>query len=67
MAGITAAQGGSLLESGDFSDFLITCQGLQYRCHRNILACVSDFFQATFTHSFKVGSELPVTERAENR
>ena len=54
MAGLTPAQGRQLLESGDHSDFLITCQGREIKVHKNLLASVSDFFRLLFKHDFKV-------------
>ena len=39
---------GKLLQSDDFSDFQIICQGTVFPVHRNILACSSSVFQPMF-------------------
>jgi len=42
---------GKLLESHQFSNFEIICQGATIPCHRNILAARSDIFAAMFEHN----------------
>jgi len=44
---------GKMLESPQFSDFRILCQGEIIPCHRDILAARSEYFVAMFEHDLK--------------
>ena len=53
MAGITAGLR-SLLDSGKYSDFKITCKGVEFKVHKAIICSASDFFSALCESGFKV-------------
>jgi hypothetical protein len=54
MAGVPVAAFHALLESGDYSDFTIKCQGTEFKIHKNILGAGSGYFKALFRSSFMV-------------
>ena len=41
---------GAIFLNGKFSDFTVTCQGKEYKCHKNILAQRSSYFDAMLSH-----------------
>ena len=45
-----------LLESGDYSDFIIECQGIEFKVHRAIVCPLSTMLQKAVSGPFKVSS-----------
>ena len=41
---------GAIFLNGRFSDFTVTCQGRQFKCHKSILAQRSSYFNAMLSH-----------------
>jgi hypothetical protein len=57
MAGLRKKTHLSLLESGNFSDFTITCGDVKFQVHRNIICPESPVLTAACNGNFKVKSE----------
>lgn len=43
----------TIFESGKFADCTITCEGREFRCHKNILSARSQVFDAMFSHDME--------------
>ena len=43
-----------ILKTGEFSDFIIECQGIQFRVHRNVICRGSPILYNVCAGSFKV-------------
>ena len=54
MAGISAEKGRELLESGDYSDFLIVCKGKEWKVHKGIVCSESEYFKTVAKGNFDV-------------
>lgn len=46
-----------LLKSGDFSDFVLTCEDKEFKIHRAIVAPACPFFKSLVGNGFKEGTE----------
>ena len=46
MAGVSAEKGSQLLESGQYSDFLIVCKGKEWKVHKSVVCSESEYFVA---------------------
>ena len=58
----------SFIESGEFSDCVVTCGSKEYKCHRVILAGRSSVFKAMFSYDLKENrsSEVVIEDLGEN-
>lgn len=52
------AANSSLLESGEYSDFIIRCGGKDFKVHKVIVCPQSSFFKAALAGGFKVSGEI---------
>ena len=51
---------GAIFLNGRFSDFTVTCQGRQFKCHKSILAQRSSYFDAMLSHDMVESRENKV-------
>ncbi len=45
----------NLLRSGDYHDFIITCRGIDFKVHRNMICPPSSYFQKLCNSNYKAG------------
>ena len=55
MAGLDPVKALEMLQSGEYSDFTITCRGKEFKVHKMMICCESDFFKKCCEGNFKVG------------
>ena len=55
---------GKLLETGDFSDFIVKAEGVTFKVHKNVLALYSEVFNAMFLNKMQEGEsgKLVITD-----
>ncbi|KAF2666738.1 POZ domain-containing protein [Microthyrium microscopicum] len=63
---VNVAQAGSYLESRDFADFKIVCEGRVWNVHRVIISARSDYFRAVCTAKFKEAKNKLINIKDEN-
>ena len=55
MAGVSAGELFSALDTGKYSDFIINCQGVEFKVHRVVVCSASPMIRAALDRPFKVG------------